>query len=165
MKKIIFLDHDGVICLSSEWGSRFKNGTVFDRLNSKAVNVLNEILDATGAEIVISSDWKLHATLDELQSLYIEEGIKKLPIAVTPNYHVTRMGEFGDLKNNRIHEIDTWLQNHDDIITWVAIDDLEMFDLGEEHFVYCPRSNEGIKQSGLKEKIIKLLNKEDETNK
>jgi len=22
--KVIFLDHDGVICLSSEWGNRFK---------------------------------------------------------------------------------------------------------------------------------------------
>ena len=22
--KVIFLDHDGVICLSSEWGGRFK---------------------------------------------------------------------------------------------------------------------------------------------
>ena len=25
VKPVIFLDHDGVICLSTEWGSRFKN--------------------------------------------------------------------------------------------------------------------------------------------
>jgi hypothetical protein len=23
--KVIFLDHDGVICLSNNWGNRFKN--------------------------------------------------------------------------------------------------------------------------------------------
>ncbi len=73
--KVLFLDHDGVICLSTEWGGRFKkqkkwggrkmsmsNGEVpleyrFDNFNKKAVKVLNEILEETGAEIVVSSDW------------------------------------------------------------------------------------------------------------
>jgi hypothetical protein len=63
--KVIFLDHDGVICLSTEWGSRFKkqkkwggrklsmsNVEVpleyrFDNFNKKAVKVLNEILEET----------------------------------------------------------------------------------------------------------------------
>jgi hypothetical protein len=48
--KILFLDHDGVICLSSEWGSRFKNkeglDSVFDRFNEKAVRVLNQIIES-----------------------------------------------------------------------------------------------------------------------
>ena len=79
--KVIFLDHDGVICLSTEWGGRFKkqkkwggrklsmtNGEVplefrFDNFNKKAVKVLNEILEETGAEIVVSSDWKRWANV------------------------------------------------------------------------------------------------------
>ena len=59
--KVIFLDHDGVICLSTEWGGRHKKQTKvkrklsqsieslpvdarFDNFNEKAVKILNEIL-------------------------------------------------------------------------------------------------------------------------
>ena len=82
--KVIFLDHDGVICLSTEWGGRMKKQKEwggrklsmttleipveyrFDNFNEKAINVLNEILEKTGAEIVVSSDWKRWATVEEL---------------------------------------------------------------------------------------------------
>ena len=82
--KVIFLDHDGVICLSSEWGGRFKKQEKwggrklsmtplemplkyrFDNFNQKAVKVLNEILEETGAELVTSSDWKRWANLEEM---------------------------------------------------------------------------------------------------
>ena len=75
---IIFLDHDGVICLADQFGSRFKKGnrpvheTVamqdlpilerFDNFDRKAVKVLNRILEETGAEIVVSSDWRTGPT-------------------------------------------------------------------------------------------------------
>ena len=56
--KVIFLDHDGVICLSSEWGGRHKKqrrygrkmsqsvlempvDVRFDNFNKKAIDVLN----------------------------------------------------------------------------------------------------------------------------
>ena len=51
-----------------------------------------------------------------------------------------------------------WLKDNKEnlgITHWVAVDDLKMFDL--ENFVHCPRSMEGIKQSGVKEKILKIL--------
>ncbi len=101
--KVIFLDHDGVICLSTEWGGRYKKQAKwgglklsmsnreipveyrFDNYNKKAVKILNEILEKTGAEIVISSDWKLHGTLEELGNYYESQGIIKRPIDVTPN--------------------------------------------------------------------------------
>jgi hypothetical protein len=52
--KVLFLDFDGVICLSSEWGGRYKKKGFdsnpetpmdirMDSFNQKAVNVLNEI--------------------------------------------------------------------------------------------------------------------------
>ena len=63
--KALILDHDGVICLGSEFGSRFKkqkrsvaesvaDNTIpildrFDNFNKKAINVLNEILEKTNA--------------------------------------------------------------------------------------------------------------------
>ena len=51
------------------------------------------------------------------------------------------------------------MEKYPDVTNWVAVDDMEMFDLGEDHFVHCPLPREGIKQLGIKEKIIHLLNK------
>ena len=63
--KVIFLDHDGVICLYDNWGSRLKKqkewggrklsmGPLeipleyrFDNFDKKAVEVLNDILEKT----------------------------------------------------------------------------------------------------------------------
>ncbi|NBU82113.1 MAG: GIY-YIG nuclease family protein [Flavobacteriaceae bacterium] len=101
--KVIFLDHDGVICLSDEWGGRFKKEKKFreetgilaklssphyglpvecrfDNFNKKAIDVLNEILETTGAEIVVSSDWKRWANVEEMGEYYLLQGIIKKPI-------------------------------------------------------------------------------------
>ena len=84
--KVIFLDNDGVICLSNNWGGRDKKwakyrsanpetskvlreapvSVRFDNFDTKAVRMLNQILEETGAEIVVSSDWKKHGTIEEL---------------------------------------------------------------------------------------------------
>ncbi len=92
--KVIFLDHDGVICLSTEWGGRYKKREKdnishkqpnlempleyrFDNFNQKAVKVLNEILEETGSEIVVSSDWKRWANVEEMGEYYESKGIIK----------------------------------------------------------------------------------------
>ena len=101
--KVIFLDNDGVICLSNNWGGRSKkwakyrsenpNGSQFkpdapvfvrfDDFDTKAVKVLNSVLEETGAEIVVSSDWRYHASLEELGDYYESQGIIKRPIGIT----------------------------------------------------------------------------------
>ena len=99
--KVIFLDNDGVICLANNWGSRRKKqqkwgglklsmSTLsipleyrFDNFDQKAVKVLNTILKETDAEIVVSSDWRLHATVEELGDYYESQGIIKRPYATT----------------------------------------------------------------------------------
>ena len=89
-KSIIFLDNDGVIALSNNWGGRTKKWNEYRKLNpeqdmlelapvnvrfddfdKKAVKVLNQVLQETGAEIVVSSDWRLHATLEEIGEYYL----------------------------------------------------------------------------------------------
>ena len=195
--KIIFLDNDGVICLSNNWGERakkwanfkrdnpeveFENRPVicrFDDFDDKAVKVLNEILEETGAEIVVSSDWRLHANLEELGEYYESQGIIKKPIAVTDIFKDIFPKEWNafryraELELERSMEIGHWLENHPEVTNWVAIDDLNMspeflskyFSHSEDdtknpglsNFVLTPRSREGIKQSGVKEKILKFL--------
>ena len=165
--KVLFLDHDGVICLAPQWGSRFKNkeglDSVFDRFDSKAIRILNEIIDETDCEIVISSDWRFHATLAQMQELYRLRGIKKVPIDYTRDFSST----LEKAAESRSWEILDWVKAHPGITHWVAVDDLDMsehfgeisgnYRFGFKNFVLTPRSHEGIKQCGIKEKIINFL--------
>jgi hypothetical protein len=187
--KVIFLDHDGVICLSTEWGGRYKKQNKwggrklsmtgleipveyrFDNFNKKAISILNEILEETGAEIVVSSDWKRWATVEEMGEYYEAQGIIKKPIAFTDSILSANYEEFPweyplDLEQTRSLEIAEYLTNFPSITNWVAIDDLNMslrrkedgeYSWGLNNFVLTPKSNEGIKQSGIKEKILTFL--------
>lgn len=192
--KVIFLDHDGVICLANNWGSRYKkqkkwggrklsmtNGEVpleyrFDNFDKKAIKVLNSILEETGAEIVVSSDWKRWADVDEMGLYYEQQGITKKPIAFTKflnectNYdnETFPWNRHWDLEQSRSLEIKQYLEDNSEITHWVAIDDLNMgktglhysmefeHDWGLDNFVLT-NGSEGIKQSGIKEKVIKFL--------
>ena len=198
--KVLFLDHEGVICLSSEWGGRFKKEKKFrdetgvqrklssphyglpvdcrfDNFNKKAINVLNSILEETGAEIVVSSDWKRWANVEEMGEYYLSQGIIKKPIDFTPslsqctNYDNDTFpwSRQWDLEQTRSIEIKQYLQDHPEITHWVAVDDLNMgktglyysmefeHEWGLDNFVETPLGSEGIKQSGIKEKILRFL--------
>ena len=192
--KVIFLDNDGVICLSDNWGSRYtKQRKVytednprplqnelptelrFDNFDKKAIEVLNSILEETGAEIVVSSDWQNFATLEELGEYYESQGIIKRPIGVTKEMGALEFDDLEefpwlrqfDLEQHRSLEILQWLKYHPEVTKWVAVDDLDMGmhapwgsdgkAWGLIKFVHTPLSREGIKQSGVSEKIIKFL--------
>jgi len=191
--KIIFLDHDGVICLSTEWGGRHKKqkklgrklsqsveslpvDARFDNFNNKAIGILNEILEETNAEIVVSSDWKRWASVEEMGEYYESQGLKKKPISFTKNLGECEVPQnfpwsrTYNLEQSRSLEIKQYLREHPEITHWVAVDDLNMgipqtnetwgemeMDWGLTNFVLTPKSIEGIKQTGIKEKIIKYL--------
>lgn len=191
--KILFLDHDGVICLSNNWGSRYKKQKKwggrkmsmtlsevpiqyrFDNFDKKAIKVLNEVLTETGAEIVVSSDWRSWATVEQMGDYYESQGIIKRPIDYTSNVidqEKITWHRAWDLEGTRSLEIQAWLNDHPEVTNWVAIDDLNMaktgldygiefeHEWGLDNFVLTPKENEGIKQSGIKEKLIKILNDE-----
>ena len=177
--KVIFLDHDGVICLHDNWGTRLKKQKEwggrklsmglneipleyrFDNFDKKAVEVLNDILEKTGAEIVVSSDWKMG-------QYYESQGIIKKPIAFTDSILYDDYDNFPwqrnfDLEQTRSLEISQYIGQNPHITHWVSIDDLDMSlrkgekSWGLKNFVLTPMMLEGIKQSGKKEKIIKFL--------
>jgi len=64
------------------------------------------------------------------------------------------------LEDDRSYQIKEWV-NHNKPEKWVVIDDLDLSSLGENFIL--TRSSEGLKQTGLKEKIIKKLNNEQES--
>ena len=187
--KILFLDHDGVICLSQQFGGRFKKqikarkklsqsvmefhvSCRFDNFDKKAIKILNQIIEETGAEIVISSDWRSWATVEEMGEYYEQQGIIKKPIDYTPSSYpmpeVIQWHPVWDLEGSRSLEILEWLKTHPEVTHWVAVDDLNMSwknhsedrsgeGWGLTNFVHTLKMSEGIKQLGIKEKIIHFL--------
>lgn len=139
----------------------------FDNFDTKSIETLNQILDESEAEIVVSSDWRVHATLDELGEYYISQGIIKKPIGHTPTSLPKDLPYFFDaydkteLEQTRSYEILEWLKEHPEVTHWVAIDDLDMSiregEWGLTNFVHTPKKREGIKQTGIKDKILKFL--------
>ena len=183
MKNILFLDHDGVICLPNNWGSRYKKKKTYDKLypdfegkggiysypinerfdnfDSKAVKVLNEIIEITDCDIVISSDWRKCCTVEEMGHYYTNQGIIKRPIGFTKDLYYTikvpNKYYNNSLEYIRIQEINKYLSENS-IEKWVAVDDLwlgaSLIEGGLSNFVLTI-DNEGIKQCG--DKIIKFL--------
>ena len=154
--KIIFLDIDGVLCTSSSYGKGVNNKWGTYMFDPKAVIVLNHILQETGAEIILSSDWRSHHTLQEMRDIFAHNFVFKSPIGFTP--HSKKYSGI-DLEGGRSEEIKMWLELHawKDDIKWVAIDDLNMEPWLGRNFVHCPSGNEGIKKTGIKDKILNVL--------
>lgn len=161
---IIFLDIDGVLATNkqynlnagnfmrkNEWASKLNVKYPFDK---GCVDIFNEILTTTGAEIVLSSDWKYYYTLDQLDIIFKENGVIKSPFDVTTN----NMVSMSYLEKNRAYQIKTYITNNN-IVKYAIIDDLNLlnfYDSVENNFIRTYNS-EGLKQLGIKDKIIKLL--------
>ena len=189
--KVLFLDNDGVICLYNNWGGRAKKWAKYKKLNpeamsdttapvdirfdnfdKKAIKVLNSILEETGAEIVVSSDWRLYANLEEIGEYYESKGILKKPIAFTKRYiGCDKPDEFEWTRRTmyeqqRCIEVRQYLIDHPEITNWVCIDDLELGESdtygrvqpwGLSNFVHTPNEKEGIKQQGVKDRVLQFL--------
>lgn len=155
--KLLYTDIDGVLALGSEFNRKMTKWGYIYKFNAKAVKIYNEILEVTDAWPVISSDWKHHHTLEQLEGIFTEwAGINKVPIDVTPNISGITLQ---NLEEFRAKEILGHVEKNNPE-AWVAIDDLDLSSwISDEHFVHLPRWYEGIKQSSKKEKIIERLNK------
>lgn len=162
--KIIFLDIDGVLATHKEF---MMNRTKFQSkhpeakelnipypFNSGCVKVFNEILKETDAKIVLSSDWRLYWSLEELDKIFKFNGVIKSPEEITG---VSSGKMSWELEKNRVEEIFQFIEKNK-IVDWVAVDDLNLSELGDR-FINT-RDNEGLKQLSLKDKILKVLNNE-----
>ena len=110
--KYIFLDFDGVISPSKQYTSerapfyaKFPKAKLLGvpfAFCSECIEILNQFL-VDGVEIIISSDWKDWNSFKDLCDIFEMNGIKKLPIAITPNLHYNGPNESRD--SRRIREI------------------------------------------------------------
>ena len=119
MRKIIFLDFDGVLNTEyyqgllqfqgKQWQDQY--GAFFD---PRAVRQLKRVIDATGADIVVESSWK-YLGLEAMQELWRVRNLPRRVIDITPS--LTGNASKGE-------EIAAWLSEYATPDTrYVIIDD------------------------------------------
>lgn len=155
--KVIYVDIDGP--LATDECSRTVEKTKWHpklyRMNENCVRILNEIIQETECELIVSSDWRKHFSLQYLGEIFEWNGIIKKPIAITGLETVS----WGNSALNRIHQIKNSLEEHKPT-AWVAIDDLPLG--GNEHregllnYVYCDMID-GLTGENKKEEVVNFL--------
>lgn len=120
-RAVVFLDVDGVLCCNSE-----------ARLEAAPLRQLRRICDTTGAQVVLSSDWRRNATLSRRIAASLEETGVGL-IGETP-----QMEAVGHGQRARPREIAHWLswppRSWKESVSWVVLDDRDL--LAEEGGVF-----------------------------
>lgn len=161
-KLYLFLDIDGVLATTAQYYTNKKKWhPAYDcyRFDEKCVKIFNEVLEKFDDLIIIlSSDWKLHYTTPEMNDIFKWNGVKAVVSGKTPSSWGVEFKSLQQLEQCRAHEIKKYVENHN-VQYYVAIDDLDLAPwLPEGSFIRTPRANEGLKQSGIKEKLITTLN-------
>ncbi len=166
MKKVIFLDIDGV--LNTKWwytqmdrnSPRDQYGYAFD---PKAVANLKRIVEETGADIVISSSWKSFG-FSELEEMWTDRGLPGKLIGVTPNSVSDELLLEADIDSIELFhirgkEIKEWLTKHGkNVSNYAIIDDMDnMLPEQQSHFVQT-NPEFGITEEDA-EKAIAIINK------
>ena len=121
--KILFLDIDGVLN-DSAWMTTLKKGDEanrvygsgdewwIDMLEPRAMLLLNDLLERTGAKVVVSSTWRLRHTPEALQKLMEVRGFTGEVIGRTPRISL-----------GRGIEIRQWLKEHPEVESFAIVDD------------------------------------------
>ena len=164
---IIFLDIDGVLATHKQYMMNRKK--FWDKndiakelripypFDPKCVKIFNEILDATGADIVLSSDWREHFSLEDLDKIFKFNGVNKSPIDIT----ISELASFGNQTMNRAFQIGEYVTRNN-ITNYVVIDDLNVgkyMVITDEGYKFVLTDDfEGLKQLSIKNKIINILN-------
>lgn len=168
MKKYLFLDIDGVLN-HDQWYEKIHihpelcpGPFPLECFDPDCVRRVNEILNETGAELVISSSWRTDRILSETFTLV---GLPE-KYSVTPSFKNTNgIWEEYDCRGE---EIQAFLSKHP-CENYVILDDInDMLDSQKDHFIWtCNGENhQRIKENDgtgltekLKEKAIDILNK------
>jgi len=156
----IFLDIDDVLATSHQYHTNPKNwNDEYNRyrFDKKCVKVFNEIIEKTNPIIILSSDWKLNYSIEVMNRVFEINEINAVVSDITSNLWGVKFKSVAQLEDCRADEILKYVHEHK-TEKWIAIDDLDLSPwIDEQHFVRTPRANEGIKQSGIKDKILSIL--------
>lgn len=116
-RKVIFLDVDGVLN-GGIADSYAPSGCVGVDINK--VMLLKHIINATGADIVLSSSWKQEFPDEGFTTedgIYLVERLAEYSVEI---YDITVPGKATAYRGG---EIQSWLSRHPEISGWVVLDD------------------------------------------
>lgn len=143
--KVIFVDIDGPLA----WGTLNEDKV---QINSELklpypwvkeeCDALTQIINSTGAKVVISSDWKKHYSLQELGQIFEFYGIPNVIIDKTS----TRKAKLSSISEwDRAIQIMDWVREHNtEIKSWIALDDIPVakyFGDQTEEYPYITKEN------------------------
>ena len=182
--KVIFLDIDGVLncekayrsgqCNYVEWTNHLGERDHHQSFCLWSKDLLNKLIEETGAKIVISSTWR-SSGIEFMKSVWQHEGMKGEIIGVTPNFR----GDIDGYTIPRGCEIDYYLKHDLEFshINWdkgvqqkyidesgvenyiIIDDDSDMLYNQRHHFVHVlpsPRNKEGFNEKYYKQALEKL---------
>ena len=152
--KVIFLDIDGVLnheqhykwLMETDEPTPLQEVYPYSEFNPKSCQLLNEIIKETGAQIVVSSSWRLDGE-NRLNSLFKHFGLPRI-YDITPVF------------NNRVRgdEIKQWLSEHPNVDKYAILDDdTDMLPEQIPFFIKTNPYEDGLNEE-CKEKAIEILN-------
>lgn len=170
--KVIFLDVDGVLNDEQTY-KKERTPEGYAGVENRFIKNLKYIVDKTGAEIVLSSDWREewhHNGIHGKDMFYLIDKLKKFDLVIsdkTPG-HIKGKGYSG-----RGQEIIKYLKSHKKITEYVVLDDNDFFDFSDapikDHVTITVTPDElhsGFGYSSgltreLAEKAVEILNHEE----
>lgn len=161
LRKIIFLDIDGVLN-SIDYFEQTKDCKGYTEINPEKVKLLKEIVERTGAEIVLSSTWRCltenNSEPEHPMYTYLTNTLKEYGMEIVD--HTPYIGQ------DRPKEIKAWMDNNQDKDVRFAIldDDFPKHKYDEVGIGDClVRTSFYEKDGGLRwehvEKAIEILNR------
>ncbi len=129
--RVLFLDIDGVLnsrgyVERAGWQPPLGSRDDLHIIDPLAVALLDEVLEATGACVVISSSWRVTYSLEALRSMLEQRGLGGRVVGVTPEL----------AGRQRSREIGQWLAGRSDVDAFAIVDDNDDAGVGyAERFV------------------------------
>jgi len=133
MKKILFLDIDGVLN-SNFWNDshqrEISDGTLIDE---EKVKLLAQLIKRTNAKIILHSGWRiwfdgelkpLRTEAQRLVEMFSKEGLAI--DGVTPDLTTEEIRRTKKFSLVKADEILLWVNSHNDVNGWVVLDDLDL---------------------------------------
>ena len=130
-KKVIFIDVDGPLA----WGT-WDDGKVIIAGGGGDFTIpypwvkedceaLQKICDETNAELVVSSDWKMHFSFRQLKHIFWNYGVTAPIIDITTHQSLWMKMSRPPLEWDRAAQITKWVKDNK-ISNWISIDDMKL---------------------------------------
>lgn len=151
MMKVVFLDFDGVLNSERYVRNCGEYGVIID---PSRMQLLKQIIEATGARIVLSTSWREHWSKNENEM--DETGI--LINEIFAAYQLEIFDKTPKLGGRREQEVESWLNEFPDIENFVVLDDRFLHaEFLKEHFVKTANYLEGLDDENVAQ-AIEILN-------